>query len=478
MAGIGFELKKLFTNKTASGYLRAYYYTAVVTVGPFVLVSGMVMAIQGLLAFFDAPYSTGQFFLASVVYCFVFSQLVSSGFIMLITRFVSDQLYLKRYDDILPSLYGIIVLTLAVGAVPAVWFLADAPFGLEIKLASFALYMLLIVVWIENVYLSAVRDYLQIVKAYAWGAITAVGAAAVLIRFPVVSPEFGTLAAMGGGAFVIAALLLANIMGFFRTTSNRHFLFISYFGEYFSLFVISLAYTLGVYIHNFFVWTGPLGVMIADTYTYAPAYDTATFYAFISVIPSAVFFIVSTEVNFYEKYAAYFVEITQRGNYAQVAEARKNMLDMLWSETRNIMEFQLVFTMLFLGLGNFLLPKVGFTYSALSAYNLLVLGAFANGLMQSMIIMLLYFDDRKGAAGISLAYLGLNTLCSYAVVLLGENFYGFGLFVAAFICLCGALLRLHYYSSHIDYFIFCTRPVLNNAKPGLLARLTARLYPS
>ena len=46
MAGIGFELKKLFNGRTAGGYLKAYSYSAVITAGPFALMTGMVLAIQ------------------------------------------------------------------------------------------------------------------------------------------------------------------------------------------------------------------------------------------------------------------------------------------------------------------------------------------------------------------------------------------------------------------------------------------------
>ena len=44
MAGIGFELKKLFNGRTAGGYLKAYSYSAVITAGPFALMTGMVLA--------------------------------------------------------------------------------------------------------------------------------------------------------------------------------------------------------------------------------------------------------------------------------------------------------------------------------------------------------------------------------------------------------------------------------------------------
>ena len=35
MAGIGFELKKLFKDQSGLGYVKAYAWTGIVTTGPF-----------------------------------------------------------------------------------------------------------------------------------------------------------------------------------------------------------------------------------------------------------------------------------------------------------------------------------------------------------------------------------------------------------------------------------------------------------
>ena len=48
MAGVGFELKRLFRARTAAGHIKAYSYSAIVTPGPFALLTSMVLAIQML----------------------------------------------------------------------------------------------------------------------------------------------------------------------------------------------------------------------------------------------------------------------------------------------------------------------------------------------------------------------------------------------------------------------------------------------
>ena len=54
MAGVGFELKRLFQAHTATGHIKAYSYSAIVTTGPFVLLAGMVLAIQMLFQTYGA----------------------------------------------------------------------------------------------------------------------------------------------------------------------------------------------------------------------------------------------------------------------------------------------------------------------------------------------------------------------------------------------------------------------------------------
>ena len=54
MAGVGFELKRLFRARTAAGHLKAYSYSAIVTTGPFVLLTSMVLAVQLLFIAYGA----------------------------------------------------------------------------------------------------------------------------------------------------------------------------------------------------------------------------------------------------------------------------------------------------------------------------------------------------------------------------------------------------------------------------------------
>ena len=141
MAGIGFELKKLFNTRSAAGYMKAYGYSAVITAGPFALMTGMVLAIQMLFRYFGVSYVDSQLYTASIIYPFVFSNIISSGFLMVITRYLADLLYGSDYRDVTASLYGVIAITEGIGAIAALVFFWNKPLDFLTKFLTYIFYM-------------------------------------------------------------------------------------------------------------------------------------------------------------------------------------------------------------------------------------------------------------------------------------------------------------------------------------------------
>ncbi|WP_346353116.1 exopolysaccharide Pel transporter PelG [Azotosporobacter soli] len=477
MAGIGFELKKLFNKTSTVGYLMASFYTAIVTLGPFMLATLMILAIQQLMTLMDASYYSRQLYLGSIVYPFIFSQIVSSGFSMLITRYVADRLFNEQYEEIIPSLFGILALALALGAVPALLFLWNSPLPLLLKVLTYLLYMELIIVWIQGVYLSALKDYLKIIFSYAAGTATAVFLAfAALYLLPDQdSMLLGILFAVCSGVFVILALLLFYILQFFPLRGGHYFAFLHYFDDHTRLFVTNFCYTLGIYTANFFLWRSDAAQIVAGTYRFSPTYDVATFYAFLSIMPTMAAFVVSAELVFYDKYRVYFSAITGKGNYQEIETARQDMLQTMWSEIRNLFEFQLVFSLLFLALGDFLLPGIGITHESIDIYNILILGSFAIGMAQIIQIILLYFDARREALLISLLFFTSNFALNLIGLHLPTNLQGFPFFLSSMLTVSVSIYLLHSYAKRLDYFVFSSQPMFTQTLPGLLQRVCRAL---
>lgn len=477
MAGIGFELKKLFKGKGILSSIKAYAYSSLVSLGPFILAVIIIAVFLLLLNFLEISVKQKELFIATIVYAFIFSQIIASGFKMLITRFISDMLYARKFENILPSLWGLLSIVLPIAGIIGILFFINSPLSIEIKLVSYLLFMELIIIFITMDYLSTLKDYIKIVKSFLAGVITTILLALVFLLFTDIGVVFGLLLSMDIGFLVIISFLLVYLRQFFGKSSKNYYQFLTYFDKFSSLFFVSFFYTLGLYSHNFVFWTSELGVRIADTYIYAPIYDVPTFYAFLSIMPSMVIFVVSMETSFYEKYRAYYTLITGKGSLGDIESARKDMSRVLWSEIRNIMELQTFFTLVFLAIGYYVLPRLGLIPLSMDIFNILVLGAFFNILLLIIILILLYFEDRKGAVFVTLTFLITNIGFTYFTLGYSDDIYGTGFFVSAFISLIIALVELVIYLRNINYHTFVGQPVIHKESAGVFTRLVNAFLP-
>ena len=97
MAGIGFTLKKLFEDESYSARSKAYAYSAIVSAGPWIAAVITVNAMVLLSKLFMVGNAQRDLFMGTMVYSFVFSQIITSPWQLLITRYVSDRLYMREY---------------------------------------------------------------------------------------------------------------------------------------------------------------------------------------------------------------------------------------------------------------------------------------------------------------------------------------------------------------------------------------------
>lgn len=482
MAGIGFELKKLYKNRGIFFDLRALFYTSFVIVGPQLLFISTIGILQIVISLMHVSFIERDLFLASIVYSFIFSQIITSGFSMIITRYVSDKLYSKEYNKILPSLYGVVSICLPISAIIGGIFFYRSEIDFFIKLSTYILFMELIIMWLQTVYLGALKDYLKIVQSFFLGLLAAIILVFILLSATKLNAILVLLFSLDIGVFIIIALLMFNIQSFFNSTNNKitkntiYFEFLKYFDRYYLLFFICLFYTLSLYIHNFIFWTGDLSRIIANTYRFAEPYDIPTFYAFLSILPTSIMFSISVETSFYDRYKEYYSQITLEGNLKDIVRARKSMITILWQELFHMMEVQLFFSLVSIVIGYYFLPYIGLTQSSVDIFNFLILGAYCSISMFIIVLVELYFENRKGAFIITSIFLLTNILFTCISLKLGTNYYGIGYFLSSFISLIIGLISLSDFLDNIDYITFCSQPVIYNEKRGIFTYIVNRIY--
>ncbi|WP_310832542.1 exopolysaccharide Pel transporter PelG [Paenibacillus pedocola] len=459
MAGIGFELRKLYREHGLLRHLRAYAYSSMSTVGPMVLCMGMVAGIQGLMAFSGVSFLERELFLSTIVYAFIFSVLITGGVSMVLTRFLADMLFQKKYQHILSSYYGASAICLPVGAAIALLFLRGVEAGFAYKAAAFMLFMELILVWIQSVHLSALKDYKRIFRSFLYSALVALIGAWAVSAFTASASAAGMLAAVDAGFFLVLLLTNHHFEQVFPERDPRlYFSFVSYFRKYPSLFGIGTLLYAGVYSHSFVYWLGPHHNEIAGRFLTSSFYDTPVFYAYLTVVPTLIVFTVAVETNFYEKFRTYYDLIRQSGTWEEISAARGEMQRSLIKELTFLMEIQLMFTVLALALGIKLLPAIGFSMEQLDIYIILLLGYYMFIITFVILLLLLYYDDRKGVIMISGFFLLLNIVLSSITMLTG--YHGYGMLLASFTVLVLALWRMVRYVRNIDYHTFCAQPLV------------------
>lgn len=105
MAGIGVRLNNLFQKNTLTTDLMGFFYSAVITIAPMLVVIANLVLMEYFLDFSSLGYAERELFSCTILYTFIFSLLTSSPFNAVLSRYVSDVIYQERYQDILPCYY-------------------------------------------------------------------------------------------------------------------------------------------------------------------------------------------------------------------------------------------------------------------------------------------------------------------------------------------------------------------------------------
>ena len=158
MAGIGFELKRLFRRKGLFATMRAYGYAGIVCTGPMLLGVLLQVGILVLCGLWGVGRANQDLLVCMVTYTLLASLTLTSFFSMPVTRFLADMLFAEREDEILPSFWGSNAIMLVAGTVLYGVFLLFSGATLLQGLLCLWLFNIMIVNWNGMSYLTAIKD--------------------------------------------------------------------------------------------------------------------------------------------------------------------------------------------------------------------------------------------------------------------------------------------------------------------------------
>ena len=104
-------------------------------------------------------------------------------------------------------------------------------------------------------------------------------------------------------------------------------------------------------------------------------------------------------------------------------------------------------------------------------YRILCFGYCIYGLMKCLIIILLYFDDRKGACISAGMFAAASIVLSALSLSAGADFWGAGFLGAGILTTFYTIIRLKRYLNRLEYHVFCEQPLFVEEKNGVFQKM-------
>jgi uncharacterized membrane protein len=455
MAGVGFELRRMINERRGMmAKVRAYSCAGLISSGPW-LMTILTLTLLNLAG----PYLGGtegySLFRALVTYAFAFSLILQGVAQMAVTRRVADLLYTKRYDAVLPAFAATIAGVGAVHALIGTAFCVWAGFSALLSFLAVTLFAIIGMTWIALIWLTVVRQYDEVLRAYVYG--TLVAMVGVVLLF-LGRGTVGILAAYTAGQAFTLALLLRTIVRGMNATGGRDLSVFRSLVSFPMLVGVGLFYNAAIWVDKMIFWFQD-GVGPHSLIRYHPLYDTCSFLAYLTVVPALAVNLVRLETAFYERYRGYYGAILGGTPLGVIEDKRRRMLQNLEESMVRLLKTQGAITAVVILFAPVICETLKLPAISVRLFRLTCLGAFFHVLLLINILMQMYFDLRKQALATSLVFLSLNGILAWWSVNRGVETYGIGYALASFMALLLGYLLLYRSLDQLDYMTFTSQPI-------------------
>ncbi|SFG26202.1 exopolysaccharide Pel transporter PelG [Oribacterium sp. WCC10] len=477
MAGIGFSLKKLFDKKGIMNLCKAYGYAGIVTIGPMILGVALLAGVSMLAQISGLSEHDRELLNCMLTYSLLVALLVTTFFNMVVTRYVSDMIYQGRNTGIMPSFYGVSVIELVICAVIYTPFLIISSENAVQCILCLWLAMVLIIVWTEMIYLTAIKDFNSIVLSFTISLMFGFLVALIFVLMGKGSVEsFLSCVILSYGILAVRQQKL--LLDYFPKSRGSNFSFLKYFDKFPTLALSGALIRIGLFGHLIVMYFGPLRVQVSGGFYGAPEYDVPALVSFFSLLITTISFVISVEVNFYPKYSDYYGLFASKGAIKDIKLAEKEMLDVMERELIYLGCKQLFTTVLFVVIGapvmKYLFP--GISSLSLAIYKFLCVGYGVYAIANSIMLIQLYFADYEGAFTGTVLFSLVSTGATLWQILYGDvQFFGAGFFIGALAFYFYSLVRLNWYTKRLSYFLLARQQLIENEKCGIFTEISRKL---
>ena len=167
MAGIGFELNKLFKEKGISAKARAFGTSSVILAGPLLMGIALIILLLNFAEGQGMSQEGRNLLVVMITYATLGSLFITGVISLPLTRYVSDMMYLGKNRRIIPALLGSISIVLPAGCALYLILLVRSDLSLAVIFLNLALLAEISAIFLVNGFLTAIRNYKGLLGSYA-----------------------------------------------------------------------------------------------------------------------------------------------------------------------------------------------------------------------------------------------------------------------------------------------------------------------
>lgn len=453
MAGISFELRKVLRERTLGSIAKAFGYSAILSAGPYLISIITLISSYYLLSPIVDDRKIIIQFQVIVTYLVAFSLILTGFSQLMITRFIADRIFERRYNLVLPNLLGNMILNMGVGFILSLLFsifsFKDQD-SLFIILFSFN-FTLFCGIWIVNIVLSSLKSYKFIVLSFAVGYLTFLILSLLLVKFGLNGVMFSFFL----GQSILFLMLVSYMIKNHDSDNLLRFDFFDKSQIYISLIFSGFFYNLGVWVDKFVFWFTPFtSIEVLGPIRSSLVYDIPMFLAYISIAPGMAIFFLKLEVEFAEYYDRYYRSVREGATLPKIYEYGDEMILSARNVILDTMRIQGIAFVIFLLFDKFLLSLFKISLLYIPLLHILMLGTYLQLVFMSILALLNYFDRKMESMVSSLIFAVSNFIFSLITIYLGPYYYGYGFVFSLLVSNIVAIILLRRFLNEVHYRTF------------------------
>ena len=398
MAGVGFELRKAVTSENRTEKTSGFFGAAFSSSGSMIIAITIFAVIQAAAKAQHAPQAVNDRFMCYITNAMFLSILICSLLSTVLSRYVSNAVYLGKPQKVLPSLIGGAASVSAAGGL--LFFLQLLFSGTEPESAIplFLLFISLCACWLLMTYITLIREYKRIVFAYSAAFGVAVALLALLYFTTELSVPSMVLILLAAFATVDILLFRAVCLTFSKHDQSL-FAFRHELRHNPCLMLVGFLMAAGMLGHFWLTWfLSDSSTTISLFFRFNSKYDFPAIAAYFSTIPSAIYFITIFETDFSDKYQRYFAAL-KFGGASEIESAKESLVITLRKKLRTLFLIQTASCVAFITAGSKLLGvmNIGMTESMLGTFRIFCVGYSLYYIGSTLILLRLWFSDERRA---------------------------------------------------------------------------------